>query len=207
MRFVALSLMISLGLAAQANAAEVDPNAPTPRMAIKFLHEQVPHYGGYNHWDTTDEHGYRVSRNNVTKVKIENNALNLDETVIERGAKEVNGDKVYKARFSNFATRLPLAELNPESTITLESYGVRLQVKCQSGPCMTVSLLEVVESEADSQFSAYRKVKGEFEDKLEKNAPRAVSQTDTVSISFIERVRAERVSRALAYLIKELQKK
>jgi hypothetical protein len=206
MRSVAFTLMICLGLSTQAIAAEENPNAPTPRMAIKFLHEQVPHYGGYNHWDTFDDNGYKVSRNNVTKVKIENNALNLSETILERGAKEIDGKTVFKALATNIATTIPLKDLNPESVIHDEVYGARLEIRCQNGPCLTVAVLEALETEAEGQFFAFRRVKSALEEMLESNAKRTVSKTNSVSISFIERPRAERVSRALAYLVRETQK-
>lgn len=207
MRSVALSLIVCLGLSTPAIAVEENPNAPTPRMAIKFIHEQVPQYGGYNHWDTFDNNGYRVSRNNVTKVKIENNAMNLSETILERGAKEVNGNTVYKALASNIATTIPIAELNPESEIHDESFGVRLDIKCQDGPCITLAVLEAVETEASNQFFAYRHVTSTFEELMAKDASRKISRTDHASISFIDRSRAERVSRALAYLVNEFRTK
>ncbi len=204
MRLLSVSALLSLGLVFNAQAEEPNPNLPTPRMAIKFLLEQIPHYGGYNHLDRVDEKGYKVSRSNRTRAKVEKNHFILNETIDERGMLE--GKDKYKALKANYITSMPFAGLDPENEIVTEDYGARLIIRCKVKDCMSVATIKVEETDADSSFTSFRQVKNEFEEKLENNSPREMSKANEWSISFIELSRAQRVSRAFAYLIKEMHK-
>ncbi|MCW9035853.1 MAG: hypothetical protein OQJ97_16655 [Rhodospirillales bacterium] len=204
MRLIFSTALLFVALTANAQAAEPNPNDPTPRMAIKFLLEQIPHYGGYNHLDRVDENGYKISKSNRTRARVEKNAFVLNETIDERGLLEGKGK--YKALKANYITSMPFADLDPENLIVDEDYGARLIIRCKVKDCMSVAAIKVLETDADSSFSSYRRVKNEFEEKLEQNAPREMSKANEWSISFIELVRAQRVSRAFSYLVKEMQK-
>jgi len=186
-------------------AAEPNPNAPTPRMAIKFILEQIPQHGGYNHWMVQQADGYVTNANNMIKVVISKNALILDERIDLKGVKR-GDDSVYKALFSFRRTTFPIMEINPKNKIEHTDFGGHVAVQCLSGDCITREIWEEEVTGASSQFSAHREAKDAAEKRYENDKDKKTEKLSAATIPFMDAMRATRVSNALNYLTIKAQK-
>lgn len=204
MRFFA-ALSISLLAMTSVQAAEPDPNAPTPRMAIKFILEQVPQHGGFNHWMVVDEEGYQTNATNVIKVEITKNALVLNERIDLKGVKR-NDDSLYKARFSFRRTTFPILEIEPKNEMQYTDFGGQVAVKCKTGDCITREIWEGYVTEASSLYSAHNEAKETAEERFEKDEDKITHKLPAAEIPFMDAMRATKVSNALHYLAIKAQK-
>ena len=204
MRFLAATTAILLATL-PAQAEEPNPNAPTPRLAIKFILEQIPQHGGFNHWVVKDEEGYQTSASNVIKVTISKNALILDERIDLKGVKR-GDDSLYKAQFSFRRTTFPIMEIDPKNKTEHTEFGGHVAVQCLSGDCITREVWEEVVSGASSQFSAYRKAKNTAEERFENDKDKKTEKLSAAIIPFMDAHRATKVSNALNYLTIKAQK-
>jgi len=204
MRFLAFTAALLL-TANVAQAAEPNPNAPTPRMAIKFILEQVPQHGGYNHWMVKDTEGYQTNATNVIKVEISKNALILNERIDLKGVKR--GDEtVYKARFSFRRTTFPIMEIDPKNEMQHTDFGGQVAVKCMEGDCITRETWEGYVTGASTQFFAHRDAMNTAEERFENDKDKKTEKLSKATIPFMDAMRATRVSNALHYLATKAHK-
>ncbi|GEM_PF-1972901 len=198
MRLFAVTAALLL-TANMAQAAEPNPNAPTPRMAIKFILEQVPQHGGYNHWMVKDADGYQTNATNVIKMEISKNALILNERIDLKGVKR-GEDTVYKARYSFRRTTFPIMEIDPKNEMQHTDFGGQVTVKCMAGNCITQETWEEYITDASTQFFAHMEAKNTAEKRFENDKDKKTEKVSSAAIPFMDAMRATRVSNALNYL-------